>query len=375
MPSRLLQFRTAVEAEAVVSKRLYLIKCEYRAPFRAFLEAHQSILRAPSLTLVEEYHSKTTSGSKKARLEAAKDKLKSLLEHPDLVEALALEKRCEEYELEMTKAIYPFSELSRFLEQKRARINDNGKANVFAIDARLRSLKSLSCRKVGPDTATGIRPLLLDLQGIPRDEDVDNHESDLVEGDHAEMDVGMRHRLENLIQDLETLGRLCETNNAFLSGVSGQSKTGSGGGSGGDVDIPSSIVRGCAEEFDAGLFSCYYEDWYAMIRRQHELVRQNNNLEALAEDLRRAEMSLSLAAAPPQSLQVIKERVEMITTDRNKRLEVLKEMIEEVCLREMNLQVVVTGPKLFQSLSLPMTSARGVFGLPLELAGEKLPIG
>lgn len=35
LPTRLFQFRAAMEAESVVTKRLYLIKCEYRAPFRA----------------------------------------------------------------------------------------------------------------------------------------------------------------------------------------------------------------------------------------------------------------------------------------------------------------------------------------------------
>ena len=52
LPTRVHQFRAAVDTNAVVLKRMYLVKCEYRAPFRAFLEAHQKIQRAPALDFV-----------------------------------------------------------------------------------------------------------------------------------------------------------------------------------------------------------------------------------------------------------------------------------------------------------------------------------
>ena len=55
IPSRLNQFRAAVESNAVVSKRLYLVKCEYRAPLRALWESYMSLNAAPKVELVERY--------------------------------------------------------------------------------------------------------------------------------------------------------------------------------------------------------------------------------------------------------------------------------------------------------------------------------
>lgn len=92
LPARLLQFRAAYDAESVVLKRLYLIKCEMRAPFRAYLEAHQSILRAPSVETVQDYEEAARSKQhREERKQKAKKKLQSLLETPELVTALTLE--------------------------------------------------------------------------------------------------------------------------------------------------------------------------------------------------------------------------------------------------------------------------------------------
>jgi hypothetical protein len=109
LPLRLYQFRQAMEAEAVVTKRLYLVKCEYRAPFRAFLEAHQSLLRAPPMELVDYYLDQHNDKSNDRNnvlaknddesLEALKSKLQSLLNAPELVELLALEMEAETIEL------------------------------------------------------------------------------------------------------------------------------------------------------------------------------------------------------------------------------------------------------------------------------------
>jgi hypothetical protein len=121
IPGRMQQFKAAVEADSVVSKRLYLVKCEYRAPFRAFLEAHQSVQRAPSLSMVDEYLSMKPAQVKQRR-EDAQSKLQNLLETPELLEALALERDCEEMEIEIAKALFPFTEMARILEHKRGRL-------------------------------------------------------------------------------------------------------------------------------------------------------------------------------------------------------------------------------------------------------------
>ncbi len=131
LPLRLYQFRSAMEADAVVTKRLYLVKCEYRAPFRAFLEAHQNILRAPPMELVEHYYLNSgddvaadkkkskSSQSTPTSPEALKAELQALLNTPELVELLALEMEAEKLELDMGKALFPFTELSRLINNKR----------------------------------------------------------------------------------------------------------------------------------------------------------------------------------------------------------------------------------------------------------------
>jgi hypothetical protein len=121
LPVRLYHFRAAMEAESVVTKRLYLVKCEYRAPYRAFLESHLSVQRAPSMALVDQYLAKTKPQVTQTR-EKTKSKLQTLLETPALVESLALEQQCEEMEIGMGQALFSFSELARILDHKRARL-------------------------------------------------------------------------------------------------------------------------------------------------------------------------------------------------------------------------------------------------------------
>lgn len=123
VPMRLHQFRTAVEANGVVSKRLYLVKCEYRAPFRAFLEAHQTVQRAPSIKMVDDYlQQKRNTSTLLQKRKQADERLQSLLETPELCEALSLEKECEMMEVRMAEALFPFTELARVLDHKDAKL-------------------------------------------------------------------------------------------------------------------------------------------------------------------------------------------------------------------------------------------------------------
>lgn len=118
LPMRLYHFRQAMEADAVVTKRLYLVKSEYRAPFRAFLEAHQTLLRAPAMDLVESY----LQSSKSRKGEDPSKEMQALLKTPALVELLALERESEQLEQDIGQALYPFSELARNLDQRKARL-------------------------------------------------------------------------------------------------------------------------------------------------------------------------------------------------------------------------------------------------------------
>jgi hypothetical protein len=129
---------------------------------------------------------------------------------------------------------------------------------------------------------------------------------------------------------------------------------------------------------DDELFRCYFEDWLAMVRRQHELTREKDFYES-AERLRRAEIQNSLAGATQQSLQVVRQRLEAIESDREQRFRVLTEVLEEVCLRELNMPIQVYALEKHAVLSLNSTSAICVFGafgmiLKLKMAGKPLPL-
>ena len=120
-------------------------------PLRAFWDAHQSLLRAPPIAVVDYYleeadwafvsKSKDDKSSSKAQKQATgnkkgasasnkgseletqddlKKRLQSLLQTPSLTEILTLEMKGEQLEIALGEALYPFSELARSLDQKRA---------------------------------------------------------------------------------------------------------------------------------------------------------------------------------------------------------------------------------------------------------------
>lgn len=470
VPTRLVQFQSAISADSIVSKRLYLTKCVYRAPFRAFLEAHQSVQRAPSLELVDEFLLAASSSSSRQQQKqqqtpaaSAKKRLQELLKTKELVEAVALEQNCQEMEVELAKALFPFCELARYLEHKRARLQhapgtiileqtaiiavnddddgdddpDNAAADRDVMDAlvelqeTLRRLKGLLCnRKVSTAatttplearrTTTGIRPLLLDLQGVPRDEEEaternhgmvmrwwlrqqqhrSHHYKSNSNSSNSKIPVSKKQRekvlernLQMFLEKLQTLAKLCTTKNAFKVENNKNHKNT-------ELDIPATIVRGCTKQFDAELFRCRVLDWHTFVQRQHEILEQVEQqqhkeqqqqeqrgdpkmmtpdtelfFEELAENIRQAEIQMSLAGATPQSLEVVRQRLDLIHTDREKRFQVLKEIVEEVCLREMNLFVSVCNPSKTDALDLRATpSALGIFGRALQAAGEILPL-
>ena len=148
IPSSINKFRAATEANAVVSKRLYLVKCEYRAPMRALWESYTALNAAPRLELVERYlrdyhgvkpgeEQDTSSSShggksnvlkKKLSSDASKksalllqqqrEKMEKLItekywKHPIFVEALQLERCCEKLEMDMSQMLLPLSNLAR----------------------------------------------------------------------------------------------------------------------------------------------------------------------------------------------------------------------------------------------------------------------
>ena len=118
---KLKSFRYAIEADSAVSKRLYLIKNEYRAPFRAYLESFVKVQQAPNLNVVDEYlqlHQDENKSNIKSRKIYAERKIQDCLSNIRLKDTLVLERRCEQLELEMAKQLLPFCELARMLDAK-----------------------------------------------------------------------------------------------------------------------------------------------------------------------------------------------------------------------------------------------------------------
>jgi preprotein translocase subunit YajC len=232
----------------------------------------------------------------------------------------------------------------------------------------MKRLKYVLCRKAGSSEAsTGIRPLLLDLQLVPRDDDSSGTSASPL---FTIPSSTLEERIDQLIGFLSILSSLVKTKNAFAT-----TKLSSSGGQSSVLDtIEFSVLveNGCTEDFDQEMMKCLMLDWFAMVDQQQQLQQAHKDL---PEEIRCAEMKMSIAGASAQSLQMVKERLAAIQLDRQQRFEVLKEMVEEICLREMNLFVQLTQPASQERLELKEVSTPGFLGIPLQQAGESLPLG
>ena len=113
-----------------------------------------------------------------------------------------------------------------------------------------------------------------------------------------------------------------------------------------------------------------------MKKAEEQQQQTNLNWAALAEEIRQAELEVSLASvSTTESLQLLAQRLRVLTQDREKRFRVLAEMLEDFGRRELNLLIRLDTPDPSEVLTLRPTSAKGVFGIPLEMTGETLPIG
>ena len=125
----------------------------------------------------------------------------------------------------------------------------------------LQRLKLILCRKGGSETSPGIRPILLDLQGIPRDDEPPVNPwslAALLQG-RTPQSLSPDQRVNELLRHLKILRALCSTRNAFASEKKWT-----------ESDIPVSISKGCSD-FDAEMFLCQFHDWLGMVQKQHEL--------------------------------------------------------------------------------------------------------
>ena len=369
LPAKLYQFRVAAEADGVVIKRLYLVKCEYRAPFRAFLEAHQSVQKAPSIALVDACLALHQSNSKEGlhrRTQATERAVQDALHHPTLIEALELERRIEEVEIGMARMLLPFTDLARYMENRKAHFRvvpgvvEAGE--LPALEELIRRLRPLLCRKAGSELRTGIRPLLLDLQGIARDTGPSSSDTSPFGIYRFKSSAeATRLRLESLLSQLQKLVDLCSMKEG-LTITSGS-------------NVPQSIIRGLAM-IDAELFTAQHGDWMEMVLEQRKLEASSEpSFAELSETIQRAEIDAGVTAAPRKQLNMLRERLDFLEKDRVKRFEVLQEMVGEVCMRELNMEIELTAPDQDDILELPPMSPLGVFGLQLQIAREPLPLG
>lgn len=140
IPESLQIFHAAIETNAPVLKRLYLVKIEYRAPFRAFLESQLLVQRTPNIQTVEkcinsqlrnEQNAPNPNKNNVSSIEQNKQQkhnstierqLHNSLHNSILLQALQLEEVCEFLEISMAKALHPFCELARHLDNKKAKL-------------------------------------------------------------------------------------------------------------------------------------------------------------------------------------------------------------------------------------------------------------
>jgi len=431
LPMRFQQFKCALESDGAVSKRLYLIKMEYRAPFRAFLESHGMVQRNPKLETVERYlkmqqeeeeggngvgeggEDDTVEGDGGGDLESwkqckkdAETRKQECVKDKGFVKALILEKECEGLEMEMARAMLPFCELARVLDGKGVRLVEVAglvtSEEVPDLQEVLRRLKSSLCRKPGADACPGIRPILLDFQGISRDPSPNAFEidpfNDQPSNESYQEDTiftpittenEIRNRVKKCCSQLQTLHDITKTKGGFYMDKN-------------ESPVSPSVIRECSNLDTESLINNYL-DWYRKCLHQRALstgvadevsspssdggggLQDDDNstndgkrqsFQMLTETIRLAEMEVSIAKAPKQALTLVRKQLDRIEKDRMKRFEVLQEMAGEVCLREMDFRLRLMPPKRDLVLELPeIKSAIGILSPTLQLAGEPLPVG
>ena len=158
--------------------------------------------------------------------------------------------------------------------------------------------------------STGIRPLLLDLQGLPRDEERCTPEA------YARTCTNEQlvQRIQELMGQLQTLCKLCQTKNAFVVEKNSTQtqqhhhhrNTSSSTSSNvvAELEVPSSMIRECTSKLDTEMWQAQCEDWLLLTQEQSRLAAP---LSVLSEQIRRAELERSVKAASLESLQKVQQ--------------------------------------------------------------------
>lgn len=224
---------------------------------------------------------------------------------------------------------------------------------------------------------------MLDLQGVKRDASLSKFEVELFgKFENLGKQEAAFERVKVFLYELSTLSSIAKMKGGFFFLDKKES------------EIPAPLLKACISSLDTEMFQAQFEDWYDLSQRQAELMscleeKEDDKascrvvvpyakslvFQKLAEDIRGAEMELSIAMAPLQALSTVRQRLEQVENDRTKRFHVLQEIVTDLCAREMDLRVNLKCPKKQSLLRLPeMPSALGVFGVLLLSHGEILPI-
>ena len=239
-------------------------------------------------------------------------------------------------------------------------------------------------KRINP-LSCGIRQFLLDFQGVERDVSLSKLQVEPF-GKFQNLDAreAAVERVKVFLYELSTLCSITKVKGGFYF----LDKK--------ETDLPATLVKTCTSTLDVEMFQAQFEDWYDLTQNQGKLISSreekvngefedtsvNNKVvtqtllfQKLSEDIRQAEMELSIALAPQQALSTVRQRLEQVENDRTKRFQVLQDIVKDICAREMDICIDLQCPDKQSVLRLPeMPSAVGVFGVLLQEHGESLPL-
>jgi len=369
IPDMLSIFKIAMESNATVSRRLYIVKCEYRAPFRAFLESHNKLRSAPSASIVDQYIRLNVENKQqevKSKRLRAKQRIDELLRLPHFVETVKLEQKCEMVEMDMMQMILPFAELACVIDGKKVTIHPTLSVEEFvALEECLRRLRPLVVtHSYG---LPGIRSLLLDWQGIPRDDNLFQAETKnfpfgSYRGAKNEEEEAFILRVQKFVSILRILVDLATVKGGYKIVDKN------------DSDTLKALLKKCSSSLDMELLVAQCRDWFSYMKAQHALL-ESKALGCIANEMRQTEIELGIAVASKPALDMVRKRLVSLDSERKMRLELLRDVMNDVSLREFGISIKVSDINKDEMLQLPETSASGVFDRKLLMEGEPLPLG
>jgi len=252
------------------------------------------------------------------------------------------------------------------------------------------------------DESTGIRPLLLDLQDIPRhnqgpiDSSLEipffpkpsiigdkSFISEMTDDEFAELSAEENSTeffyLEHFLFEVrKLLEQLRIPNMPFLVEERGSK---------GSKNTLLALLEQVEEVWDEEMFRAQFKDWFDMVTRQQKLNAGRvdattddqeitaTTLSELSKTIREAEIELSIAMASKDQLERVHKRLEALRADLNARYKVLAQIVFDIGYRELNEGIIVAKPNK-HCLEFPKLSGLpGVFGRQLIESGEVLPVG